>query len=224
MKNKKSVPESSFSRFDLLSEEIVFIILDYLEEFPSDKKSFSLVSRSFYAIESRHRKSLKPLRSEHLPKLLRRYRHVSNLDLSLSPRITDASLNVISGNCKEMLRSIDLSSSRFFSHVGLSNLVANCGNLVEIDLSNATELKDLAAAAVAEAKNLERLWLVRCKSITDIGIGCIAVGCRKLRLLSLKWCLGVGDLGVGLIAVKCRDLRSLDLSYLPVNAANSWIF
>lgn len=115
-----------------------------------------------------------------------------------------------------MLRSIDLSRSKFFSHAGLSNLVMNCGNLVEIDLSNATELRDLAASAIAEAKNLERLSLVRCKSVTDIGIGCIAVGCKKLRLLSLKWCLGVGDLGVGLIAVKCKEIRTLDLSYLPV--------
>ncbi|KAH6798279.1 RNI-like superfamily protein [Perilla frutescens var. hirtella] len=216
MKKQKSTLEPSFSRFDLLSEEIVFVILDLLGENPADKKSFSLVCRSFYDIESRHRKLLKPLRSELLMKVLLRYPCVSNLDLSLCPRVTDASLNVVSIYCKEMLRAINLSRSRFFSHVGLSNLVMNCGNLVEIDLSNATELKDLAAAAIAEAKNLERLWLVRCKSITDIGIGCIAVGCRKLKLLSLKWCLGVGDLGVGLIAVKCQGIRSLDLSYLPI--------
>lgn len=94
----------------------------------------------------------------------------------------------------------------------------NCKNLVEIDLSNATELRDSAVAALAEAKNLEKLWLGRCKQITDMGVGCIAVGCRKLRLISLKWCPGVGDLGVGLLAVKCKDIRSLDLSYLPVSA------
>ncbi len=69
---------------------------------------------------------------------------------------------------------------------------------------------------VWDTKILERLWLVRCKSITDIGIGCIALRCKKLRLLSLKWCLGVGDLGVGLIALKCKEIRSLDLSYLPI--------
>lgn len=100
--------------------------------------------------------------------------------------------------------------------MGLANLVLNCSYLVEIDLSNGTELGDSAAKAVAEAKNLERLWLGRCKMITDIGIGCIAVGCRKLRLVNLKWCLGVGDLGVGLIALKCNQIRSLDLSFLPI--------
>ncbi|KAJ6299803.1 hypothetical protein OIU76_020734 [Salix suchowensis] len=96
------------------------------------------------------------------------------------------------------------------------SLALNCKNLVSIDLSNATELRDSAAAAVAEAKNLERLWLGRCKLITDMGIGCIAVGCKKLRLISLKWCISVSDLGVGLIAVKCKEIRSLDLSYLPI--------
>ncbi|XP_051130336.1 F-box/LRR-repeat protein 3 [Andrographis paniculata] len=218
MKQQKSDGESDrgFSRFDLLSEEIVFIILDFLNENPLDKKSFSLVCKSFHSHESRHRKFLKPLRSEHLKKVLTRYPYVSNLDLSLCPRITDASLGIISSGCGGALQSINLSRSKFFTHSGLSNLVMNCGNLVEIDLSNATDLRDLAAAAVGEAKNLERLRLVRCKSITDIGIGRIAVGCRKLRLLSLKWCLGVGDLGVGLIAVKCKELRSLDLSYLPI--------
>ncbi|KAL3531628.1 hypothetical protein ACH5RR_005149 [Cinchona calisaya] len=216
MKKHKSIPESNFNHFNLLSEELVFSVLDWLNDNPLDRKSFSLVCKSFYVIESRHRKTLKPLRPEHLTKVLNRYPYVTNLDLSLCPRITDSSLAVISNARKEMLRSIDLSRSKFFTHAGLSNLFMNCGNLVEVNLSNATDLKDLAASAIAEAKNLERLWLVRCKCVTDIGIGCIAVGCRKLRLLSLKWCLGVGDLGVGLIAVKCKEIRSLDLSYLPI--------
>jgi F-box/leucine-rich repeat protein 2/20 len=56
--------------------------------------------------------------------------------------------------------------------------------LVETDLSNGVELNDLATAAIAEAKNLEKLWLARCKLITDMAIGCIAVGYRKLRLVS----------------------------------------
>ncbi|XP_012089748.1 F-box/LRR-repeat protein 3 [Jatropha curcas] len=208
--------KSSNNIFDLLSEEIVFTILDFLNTNPLDRKSFSLVCKSFYSIESKHRKTLKPLRQEHLPGMLNRYPYVSHLDLSLCPRINDNTLTVISNACNDSLRSIDLSRSKFFSYNGLMSLALNCKNLVDIDLSNTTELRDAAAAAVAEAKNLERLWLGRCKLITDMGIGCIAVGCKKLRLISLKWCLGVTDLGVGLIAVKCKEIRSLDLSYLPI--------
>ncbi|KAM0002537.1 putative leucine-rich repeat domain superfamily [Helianthus debilis subsp. tardiflorus] len=77
-------------------------------------------------------------------------------------------------------------------------------------------MNDTAAAAVASCRSLERLWLTRCKGLSDIGIGCVAVGCLKLRVLSLKWCLGVGDLGVALIGVKCKQIRSLDLSHLLV--------
>ncbi|GMY25618.1 F-box/LRR-repeat protein 3 [Fagus crenata] len=206
----------SLSHFDLLSEEIVFSILDFLTPNPLDKKSFSLACKCFYSIESKHRRTLKPLRSEHLPKVLTRYPHVTHMDLTLCPRVIDNSLKVIARACASTLRSVDLSRSKFFTGAGLLSLAVKCVNLVELDLSNATELMDIAAAAVAEAKNLERLWMGRCKMVTDMGVGCIAVGCRKLRLLSLKWCVGVGDLGVGLVAVKCKDIRTLDLSYLPI--------
>ncbi|KAJ6289231.1 hypothetical protein OIU76_025108 [Salix suchowensis] len=125
-------------------------------------------------------------------------------------------LNVVSLACKDALCSINLSRSRFFTNIGLSSLVSSCFNLVEIDLSNGVELNDLGAAAIAEAKNLEKLWLSRCKLITDMGIGCVVVGCRKLRLICLKWCLKVSDLGLQLLALKCKEIRSLDLSYLQI--------
>ena len=223
---KKPKTEENFifntnNLFDLLSEELVFQILDFINENPFERKSFSLVCKYFYSLEAKHRKTLKPLRSNpnHVASILTRYPNVTRLDLTLCPRLSDATLAEISNACKSNLRSIDLSGSRFFSGAGLLNLALNCRNLVEIDLSNATELRDSAAVAVAEAKNLEKLWLARCKMITDLGVGCIAVGCRKLRLISLKWCLGVGDFGVGLIAVKCKEIRSLDLSFLPVIVA-----
>ncbi|KAK4797943.1 hypothetical protein SAY86_030269 [Trapa natans] len=204
--------------FNTLSEEIVFTILDFLGDNPLDKKSFSLVCKCFYSIEAVHRRAIRPLRTEHLPKILSRYPNAERLDLTLCPRITDASLVAISSSpCGSSLRSIDLSRSRFFSAGGLSRLASECVNLTEIDLSNATDLRDPGAAALAGARNLERLWLGRCKLITDMGIGCIAVGCQRLKLLNLKWCLGIGDLGVGLVAVKCSELRTLDVSYLQIS-------
>lgn len=114
------------------------------------------------------------------------------------------------------LRSIKFSGSRFLTAAGISSIVAGCRNLTEIDLLNLTELTDSAAAAIAEAAGLERLSLARCKIVSDIGIGCIAVGCKKLKSISLKWCVNVTDLGVGLIALKCKELRFLDLSHVPI--------
>lgn len=215
MKKQKFIEATN--HFDLISDEIMFMILDLLSSNPIDLKSFSLTCKSFYTVESNHRKILKSLRSEHLPSVLKRYTQLTHLDFSLSPRVTDASLAIISKACNSKLRSIDLSRSKLFSATGLLSLATSCVNLVEIDLSNATELRDAAAVALAKAKNLEKLWLGRCKLITDMGIGCIAVGCTKLRFISLKWCMSIGDLGVGLIAVKCEQIRSMDLSYVPVN-------
>ncbi|URE44519.1 Leucine Rich Repeat family protein [Musa troglodytarum] len=208
--------ENRSNLFDSLSEEVLFLILDRLESDPLDKKSFSLVCRSFYAAESRHRRALTPLRSGLLPAALARYPSVSRLDLSLCPSVTDAALASVGGALRSSLRSINLSRSRGFSYAGIESIAVNCAALVEINLSNATDLSDAAAAAIGRARNLEKLWLARCKMVTDMGIGCIAVGCQKLRLLCLKWCLGISDLGVGLVAVKCKRLRSLDLSFVPI--------
>ncbi|KAH9608610.1 hypothetical protein KSS87_004379 [Heliosperma pusillum] len=219
-KKQKPTTMASISNFDKLSPELIYTILDLLtQQNPPSLKSFSLTCKSFYTIESTHRKKLKPLNSTHLPSTLTRYTQPTTLDLTLCPRITDHSLTLIAGApCAGSLRFVDLSRSRHFTATGLAALVRGCRGLTGLDLSNATELRDAAAATIAEARNLERLWLGRCKLMTDIGIGCIAVGCSKLKVVSLKWCLGVGDLGVGLIAVKCKDLRSLDLSYLPITS------
>ncbi|KAI4374216.1 hypothetical protein MLD38_012232 [Melastoma candidum] len=211
--------ENSNNPFDALSDEIVFLILDHLLPRSLDAKSFSLVCKSFYSIESLHRRHLRPLRTRHLPSVLSRYPNLSRLDLSLCPRVSDSTLDLLSSfpSVSPSLRSIDLSRSRFFTSSGLSSLALRCSNLVDVDVSNATDMRDAGAAALAQAKNLERLRMTRCKMVTDIGIGCVAVGCRKLKELVLKWCLGVGDLGVGLVAVKCKELRTLDVSYLPIS-------
>lgn len=209
--------DDAFSRpFDHLTEEIIFVILDHLHDDPFSRKSFSLVCKSFYSAESHHRKSLRPLRSDLIRSIARRYPSISKLDLSLCLHVEDSFLNAISSAWKTTLFSIDLSRSRSFSNAGLSNLVTNCAGLVEINLSNGVALTDSALKVIAEAKNLEKLWLARCRSITDMGIGCVAVGCRKLKVLCLKWCVHITDMGVGLIATKCKELRSLDLSFLPI--------
>jgi len=102
-------------------------------------------------------------------------------------------------------------------------LAASCPGLADLDLSNGVDLGDAAAAEVARAKGLRRLSLARWKPLTDMGLGCVAVGCMELRELSLKWCLGVSDLGIQLLALKCRKLTSLDLSYTMVSAHQGFL-
>ncbi|KAK2432585.1 F-box/LRR-repeat protein [Trifolium repens] len=221
MKKQKIIVEQQnpYNPFESLSEELIFTILDFLQpnnQSQLTKKSFSLCCKWFHALESKHRRALRPLRAEHIPTILARYPSIENIDLTLCPRVNDTSLSMIAGAYNKTLRRIDLSRSRFFTGNGILNMAVCCVNLVELDLSNATELRDAAMVGVARAVNLEKLWLNRCKLVTDMGIGCIAVGCRKLKLISLKWCVGVADLGVDLIAIKCKQLSSMDLSYLPI--------
>uniref|UniRef100_A0A6N2M2X6 Uncharacterized protein n=1 Tax=Salix viminalis TaxID=40686 RepID=A0A6N2M2X6_SALVM len=95
-------------------------------------------------------------------------------------------------------------------------LVSSCFNLVEIDLSNRVELNDLAAAAIAEAKNLEKLWLSRCKLLLIWDWVCAVAVEVEVDLLEM-----VSDLGLQLLALKCKEIRSLDLSYLQITEMSS---
>ncbi|KAF3787392.1 F-box/LRR-repeat protein 3 [Nymphaea thermarum] len=218
MVSSPSTPSAPLCAMSVLSKEILLTILEKLMD-ASDRKSWSLVCRYFYALESQHRKGLKPRCSDFLPSLLGRYRNIQCVDFSLCPRVSDESLLALSRLCRSTLASVNLSQPKFFTHVGISQLTVNCSSLVGIDISNGTHLTDVAAEAISKARNLQTLRMGRCKRITDLGIGCIAVGCSKLRTLGLKWCLGIGDLGIGLVAIKCKELRSLDLSYVQITEA-----
>ncbi|KAM7259596.1 hypothetical protein ACFE04_015337 [Oxalis oulophora] len=215
MNIKKSKPLTN--PFDLLSQELIITIITHLTNDPFTQKSLSQTCKAFHFLESQTRKTLKPATSTSplLTKTLKRYPFISHIDFSLMPRVTDQTLTLISSS-SPTLHSINLSKSKFYTTKGLSSLVTNCANLKELDLSNGVNLGDVAASVIGQARNLEKLWLSRCKLVTDIGIGCVAVGCRKLKLLCLRWCLCVGDLGVGLVALKCKEIQSLDFSYLPI--------
>ena len=209
---------------DSLADELLFLVLDRVAQAdPRALKSFALASRACHAAESRHRRTLRPLRADLLPAALARYPSATRLDLSLCARVPDAALAsaVVSGSSS--LRAVDLSRSRGFGSAGVAALAASCPGLADLDLSNGVDLGDAAAAEVARAKGLRRLSLARWKPLTDMGLGCVAVGCMELRELSLKWCLGVSDLGIQLLALKCRKLTSLDLSYTMVSAHQGFL-
>ncbi|XP_062197824.1 F-box/LRR-repeat protein 3-like isoform X2 [Phragmites australis] len=200
-----------------LADELIFLVLDHVAAAdPRALKSFALASRACHAAESRHRRILRPLRANYLPAALARYPSASSLDLSLCPRVTDATLTAVSGSAAPSLRAVDLSRSRGFGAAGLAALAAACPDLADLDLSNGVDLGDTSAAEVARMRRLQRLSLLRCKAVTDMGLGCVAVGCPDLRELSLKWCLAITDLGVQLLALKCKKLRTLDLSYTMI--------
>ncbi|XP_025827453.1 F-box/LRR-repeat protein 3-like isoform X3 [Panicum hallii] len=200
---------------DSLADELLFLVLDRVAAAdPRALKSFALASRACHAAESRHRRLLRPLRADLIPAALARYPSASRLDLSLCARVPDAALAAAPSGSS--LRAVDLSRSWGFGAAGLAALAGACPDLADLDLSNGVHLGDAAAAEVARMRTLQRLSLSRCKPLTDMGLGCVAVGCPDLRELSLKWCLGLTDLGLHLLALKCKKLTSLDLSYTMI--------
>ncbi|GJN40444.1 hypothetical protein PR202_gb29657 [Eleusine coracana subsp. coracana] len=214
-KRRRSSTTPAQSPLDSLADELLFLVLDRVAAAdPRALKSFSLASRAYHAAESRHRRILRPRRADLLPSLLARYPAAAILDLTLCPRLADAALAAVSSS--PCLRAVDLSRSSGFRAAGLAALATACPDLADLDLSNGVDLGDAAAAEVARMRRLRRLSLSRCKPVTDMGLGCVAVGCPDLRDLSLKWCIGVTDLGIKLLAHKCRNLRTLDLSYAMI--------
>uniref|UniRef100_A0ACD5YHR8 Uncharacterized protein n=1 Tax=Avena sativa TaxID=4498 RepID=A0ACD5YHR8_AVESA len=209
--------EGAVAPLDSLADELLFLVLDRVAAAdPRALKSFALASRACHDAESRHRRVLRPYRADLLRAALARYPFASRLDLTLCPRVPDSALALASAPLPS-LRAVDLSRSRGFGAHGLAALAAACPGLADLDLSNGVELGDAAAAEVARARGLRRLCLSRCKPITDMGLGCIAVGCPDLREITLNWCLGITDLGVQFLALKCKKLTTLSLSYTMIS-------
>ncbi|XP_020101754.1 F-box/LRR-repeat protein 3-like isoform X1 [Ananas comosus] len=175
-----------------LSADLLALILDRVAA-ARDRKAWRLVSRGFLRAEALHRRALRPLRRDALPRLLRRFPALELLDLSACPALDDASLAAAAlGGAGRRLRSVCLARA---SGVGW---------------------RGLEAAAVADAAGLRELLLDKCLGVTDVGLAKVAVGCPALDRLSVKWCLEISDIGIDLLAKKCPDLRSLDISYIKV--------
>ncbi|XP_058084377.1 F-box/LRR-repeat protein 3 isoform X2 [Magnolia sinica] len=205
------------SILSLLTQDLLLKILDRIDS-DLDRKSWRLVCKDFHRVDSLHRRSIRVIRPDSLSSLLRTYRSLELLDLSICPRIDDRSISLAfsaSGRAQR-LRSLVLSRASGLRSGGLALAVRSCPSLESIDVSHCCVLGDHEAAAISLAAGLRDLKLVKCLGVTDVGLAKIAVRCGALRSLNLKWCLKITDLGIDLLSKKCRDLKVLDISYLKV--------
>lgn len=203
--------------FSFLTQDLLLNILSRLAS-DSDVKSCRLVCKDFLRAESIHRHSLRVLRHEYLPGLLRVYRSLHRLDLSACPRADDRTLSLVFSDptWARGLRTLVLSRACGLRSAGLEVVVRSCPCLEEVDVSHCRWFGDREAAALSFAGGLRVLKLVKCLGVTDVGLAKIAVGCGGLERLDLKWCLEISDLGIDLLSKKCRDLKFLDISYLKI--------
>ncbi|KAG2621318.1 hypothetical protein PVAP13_3NG248000 [Panicum virgatum] len=202
----------------VLSLDLLGQVLDRLRE-PRDRKACRVVSRAFERAEAAHRRALRVLRRERLPRLLRAFPALERLDLSACASLDDASLAAAvagAGGGLAGLRRVCLARASGVGWRGLEALVAACPRLEAVDLSHCVGAGDREVAAVAAAAGLRDLRLDKCLAVTDMGLAKVAVGCPRLEKLSVKWCREISDIGIDLLAKKCPELRSLNISYLKV--------
>ena len=202
----------------VLSLDLLGQVFDRLRE-PRDRKACRLVSRAFERAEAAHRRALRALRREPLPRFLRAFPALEQLDLSACASLDDACLAAaVAGAGADLgIRRVCLARASGVSWRGLEALVAACPRLEAVDLSHCVSAGDREAAALAAATGLRELRLDKCLGVTDMGLAKVVVGCPRLEKLSVKWCREISDIGIDLLAKKCPELRILDISYLKVD-------
>ncbi|KAE9448192.1 hypothetical protein C3L33_19910, partial [Rhododendron williamsianum] len=184
----------------LLTDDLLLQVLSHLPD-DSDRKSLRSACRAFLRLDSLHRTQLRILRPEFLPGLLRKYPKLETLDLSVCPRVDDATVSALlsRGRRGEWMRGIKrlvLSRAAGLRSGGLEVLVRACPGLEAVDVSYCCGFGDREAAALSGAAGLRDVRMDKCLDLSDVGLAKVAVGCGRLERLSLKWCLEISDLGV----------------------------
>lgn len=206
--------------FSKLTDDLLSVVVSKLGVDDSDLKSFRSVCKSFRRVEATQRRSLRVLRTEFIPSLLKQYERIDSLDLSVCPLIDDCTVAAVA-SCVEVgwtrkLSRLVLSRSSGLGPGGLERLMRLCGRLESVDVSYCCGFGDREAAAISGAVGLREVRMDKCLKVSDVGLAKVAVGCDKLERLSVKWCLEISDLGLDFLAKKCVNLKHLDISYLKV--------
>lgn len=208
----------------VLTEDLLVRVYEKLGS-DSDRKTWRIVCKDFLRVDWVTRRSLRVLRSEFLQGLLSKFKNLDTLDLSVCPRIEDASVSVMLSqaiNSVSWTRGVTrlvLSRASGLRYAGLERLVGACPCLEVLDVSYCWVYGDREAWAISSVGKLRELRMDKCLGVTDVGLAKIAVGCGgRLERLSLKWCMEISDLGVDLLCKKCLELKELDVSYLKITS------
>ena len=200
----------------MLGEEILLNVLDRIPD-RLDRQSWCLVCKDFLQVEASCRKYVHLLRNEILEPILERYSHVEHLDLSSCVEVTDACLETVAKFAGNQLLSLKMVRTAGFTNAGMQS-IGKCRSLLEVDLTNCTQIGDAAVASLSVLENLQKLKLTGCRDVTDMGLATLSI-CKELRVLDLKFCSGLSDIGIGHIAKNCRKLQTIILSFTEVRGS-----
>ncbi|CAI7845690.1 unnamed protein product, partial [Closterium sp. NIES-53] len=116
------------------------------------------------------------------------------------------------------LLRLNMASNKRIGQAALEAIGAHCTQLQALWLTNGT-FDDAALMPIASCHQLKVLGLGNCRSITDMGVCCIAAGCKAVQEVSVRWCVGITDRGVDVLLSNCHAIHTLDLSYTKVTEA-----
>ncbi|OQR95840.1 hypothetical protein THRCLA_07525 [Thraustotheca clavata] len=138
---------------------------------------------------------------------------LKTLRLSHCTDVSDASLWAVAKHCPN-LTGIYMRRCERITDLGLRVLSHNC-RLITVDLSECTQIGDLALATLAAGCwMIETFLLARCPNVTDAGIAKIAQCCKGLTYIDVSECQHVGEFGdkaLSELGRQCKNLKHLDL-------------
>ncbi|KAK1283849.1 hypothetical protein QJS10_CPB21g01471 [Acorus calamus] len=146
-------------------------------------------------------------------------RKLENLALVGCVGIDDEGLMALKQGCK-FLETLDLSYCENVTHAGLSYLtnglmaIGTCGiSLKELSLSKCSGVRDEGLCFLVEKhKDLVKLDITCCRSITYLSIASITTSCTLLTSLRMESCSLVSKEAFVLIGQRCRFLEELDVT------------
>lgn len=92
---------------------------------------------------------------------------------------------------------------------GIAAVAHRCTNLEMINIAYCKEITDYSLMALSKCYKLKILEARGCQLITSLGLAAIAMGCKELTKLDIKFCSKINDAGVLPIAQFSQNLRQV---------------
>ena len=141
----------------------------------------------------------------------RKCSRLQSINLSQCPKISDASLQELIYRCHD-LTHIVIRKCAQITDVSFSQ-AANLPNLLQLDLSDCTQITDRTLANVSKCNKLRCFKVTGNRAqISDNGVCMMVNHCCELRVLELTGC-DISDKSVRVISASCPYLKRLSLAF-----------
>ena len=118
-----------------------------------------------------------------------------------------------SWNQMDNLRVVILQGCSGISDTGVTELVANNGSIVELNLKQCRRITDKAIMSIVHhLPRIKSLSLQAAMGVTDIGVSLLAEQARQIQYLAIQFCWQFGDISAAKLA-EMPWLKHLDLLY-----------